>query len=233
MPIYALNEQPVFPDPREAESDGLLAVGGDLSPRRVLTAYALGIFPWPIPAAPLAWFSPPQRMLLDPGAVHISRSLRRTLRHGGHRVTLDERFGEVIEACARARRPGQRGTWITAGMIDAFSALHALGFAHSVEVWREERLVGGLYGVSLGAMFCGESMFHVERDASKIAFVTLARQLAAWDFEFFDCQLHTPHLASLGAREVPQAAFLERLGGALVRPTRRGRWRLDIDPAAV
>lgn len=233
MPIYALNDQPLFPDPREAEADGLLAIGGDLSPQRVLTAYALGIFPWPIPAAPLAWFSPDPRMVLEPTEVRVSRSLRRSLRNGGFTVTFDEAFEDVIAGCSEAPRPGQQGTWITPAMIAAYTRLHRLGFAHSVEVRRDGALVGGLYGISLGRMFCGESMFHRVTDASKVAFVTLAAQLDEWDFAFLDCQLHTPHLASLGAHEIPRETFLSRLDDALQAATRRGAWTCAISPEDV
>lgn len=231
MPIYALNHDPVFPDPREAERDGLLAVGGDLSPRRLLTAYSLGIFPWPIPKVPLAWFSPNPRMVLELDALVVSRSLRRTLARRTFEVTMDRAFDEVIRACAAQRRSGQRGTWITPDMVTAYERLHDLGFCHSVEVRQGGVLVGGLYGVSLGGMFCGESMFHRVTDASKVAFVALVRQLRAWSFDFLDCQLHTPHLASLGATEIPRDAFLERLDATLHRPTRRGHWTLEVDPA--
>lgn len=231
MPIYALNELPLFPDPREAEADGLLAVGGDLDPERVLTAYALGIFPWPITGMPLAWFSPDPRMVLEFDRLSVSRSLRRTLRSGRFTVSMDSAFDDVIEACASAPRPGQHGTWITDEMIDAYVRLHRLGFAHSVETWSGDELVGGVYGVSIGGMFCGESMFHRRSDASKVAFVALARQLGAWSFDFLDCQLHTPHLESLGASTIPRARFLERLAESARRPTRRGRWTLEIEVA--
>lgn len=226
MPIYALNDQPIFPPPSEAEPDGLLALGGDLRPVRVLAAYAQGIFPWPVPGAPLAWFSPDPRMVLQWDCLRVTRSLRRSLRRFD--VTMDTAFEDVVAECAGSPRPGQSGTWITSEMRAAYGELHALGFAHSVEVWEAGELVGGLYGVSLGGMFCGESMFSRRTDASKVAFVNLARQLEAWEFEFLDCQLHTAHLERLGAAEIEREGFLRRLAAAIERPTRRGTWELTL-----
>jgi leucyl/phenylalanyl-tRNA--protein transferase len=224
-----LSEDLVFPDPEGADADGVVAVGGDLRPERVLLAYASGIFPWPVRGLPLMWFSPDPRMLLDFGDVRITRSLRRSLRRPWRR-TFDTAFGEVVRACAKVSRHGQRGTWITPKMVAAYEALHALGFAHSVEVWDEDdRLIGGLYGVSIGRMFAGESMFQHVSDASKVAFVTLAAQLDAWEFAFIDCQLHTDHLESLGAQEWPRCEYLARLREVVEAPTRRGAW--CIDPA--
>lgn len=233
MPIYALNEEPVFPDPSDAEPDGLLAVGGDLAPRRVLTAYALGIFPWPIGDMPLAWFSPPDRMILDFANLRVSRSLRKSLRRGGFSITMDQAFSEVMAACSSTPRSKETGTWITDDMLRSYARIHEIGFAHSVEVWREGELVGGLYGISIGAMFCGESMFHRVTDASKVAFVGLARQLDAWGFHFLDCQLHTPHLESLGASEIPREDFKERLAGAIWKETRRGRWAFELEQTSL
>lgn len=225
MPIYALDgNETRFPDPNDAEPDGLLAVGGELTATRVLSAYRAGVFPWPIPGAPLTWFSPDPRMVLDFENLRVTRSLRKTLRRAGFRVTFDDAFSEVMEACATVPRDGQQGSWITDGMRRAYGELHAHGWAHSVEVWQDERLVGGLYGVSIGRMFCGESMFHRATDASKVAFVSLARRLEATGFAFLDCQLHTPHLESLGAKTVPRAAFLRRLSRAVDAPSRRGNW---------
>lgn len=235
MPIYALDDSIAFPDPRLADEDGLLAVGGDLRPERLLLAYSIGIFPWPTEGLPLLWFSPDPRMVLRPGAVHVSRSLTKRLRRGGLRVCADRAFHRVIRACSRAPRPGQKGTWITREVMDAYVRLHRLGYAHSVEVWREdggaERLVGGLYGVSVGRLFSGESMFHTEPDASKIAFVALARQLARWDYPLLDCQVPTSHLASLGATPVPRGPFLDEIAGLVTAPSRSGRWTLDEDLA--
>ena len=233
MPIYALSDEPVFPDPEEAEPDGLLAVGGDLSPRRVLTAYALGIFPWPIGDMPLTWFAPPERMILRFPELKVSRSLRRTIRKAGFRVTMDQAFAEVMAACAVAPRSQEAGTWITTEMQAAYAQIHQMGFGHSIEIWLDDELVGGLYGISIGGMFCGESMFHRRPDASKVAFVALVRQLAEWDFGFLDCQLHTPHLESLGATLVERAEFTSLLREAVWASTRRGPWTFEMDVAAL
>ncbi|MCB9506522.1 MAG: leucyl/phenylalanyl-tRNA--protein transferase [Myxococcales bacterium] len=230
MRIHLLGSEPDFPDPALADHpDGLVAVGGDLSPRRVVAAYARGIFPWPIKGAPLAWFSPDPRMVLDWTDLRVSRSMRKESRAPDLRVSMDEAFERVVAECARVPRPGQPGTWITHGIRDAYTELHEVGVAHSVEVWSAGELIGGLYGVSLGAMFCGESMFHRRTGASKLAFVTLARQLEAWGFDFLDCQLHTSHLESLGAHTEPRAQYLERLARAVQQPTRQGRWALEVD----
>ena len=226
MPVYRLSDALAFPDPAEAEPGGLLAVGGDLEPERLLLAYANGIFPW-YDEPPILWFAPDPRMLLPIGGIHVSRRLRRTLRQARFELRLDTAFDAVIRACASAPRPDQDGTWINADMIAAYEQLHALGYAHSCEAWRGDVLVGGLYGVSIGAVFFGESMFHRERDASKAALVGLAEQLDAWDFALFDCQMHTEHLASLGAGLVDGATFRSELADAVSRPTRRGRWTFD------
>lgn len=213
-----------FPDPREADDTGLVGLGGNFGPEMLLAAYAKGIFPWPSEEIDLIWFSPDPRMLLRPREVHISRSLSRTLRRGGLRVTFDEAFEQVIEACGTAQNRAEGGTWIVAELQESFRELHRRGLAHSVEVWRGDQLAGGLYGLSLGAMFCGESMFHRENDASKVAFVALAQKLADWDFLFLDCQVYSEHLANLGAREWPREDFLAELAKALERPTRQGNW---------
>lgn len=219
-----------FPDPRQAEDHGLLAIGGSFRPEVLLRAYAHGIFPWPSHDLPCAWYSPNPRTVLVPGQLHLSRSLRKTLRRGRFRVTFDTAFQEVVRLCAAAPRPHQDGTWITDELMAGFVELHRLGLAHSAEAWREDQLVGGLYGLSLGAVFFGESMFHHATDASKVAFVTLARQLEAWSFELIDCQIQTELVASLGAREWERDDFLDTLAGALREPTRRGRWRPDVPP---
>jgi leucyl/phenylalanyl-tRNA--protein transferase len=221
-----LTPELAFPDPRDAEPEGLLAAGGDLRPERLVLAYSLGIFPWH-GGPPILWYSPDPRAVLHPGALRVSRRLLRTLRSGRFELRLDSAFRDVMEACAAAPRPGQDGTWITPAMVDAYSELHRLGLAHSAEAWREGRLVGGLYGVSLGSAFFGESMFHTERDASKAAFVALLWQLAAWGFDLFDGQLPTPHLTRLGLRAWPRERFLRALAASVARPTRRGRWELD------
>jgi leucyl/phenylalanyl-tRNA--protein transferase len=224
--VYRLPRQVVFPDPREAEEDGLLAVGGDLSVERLLTAYAGGIFPWFTRGKTPYWFSPDPRLVLRPEALHVPRSLARTLRRGTFRFTADRAFEAVIEACAAAPREGQPGTWISRAILEGYTALHVAGFAHSFEAWEGDELVGGLYGVSLGAAFFGESMFAARPDASKVAFVRSVEFLAKAGIGLVDCQVRTEHLARFGAEEVARPAFLERLADALERPTRRGRWVL-------
>lgn len=226
MTVYRLGPEVGFPDPRLAEPDGLLAVGGDLAPERLLAAYGLGIFPW-YERPPILWFSPDPRMVLRPGELHVPRRLRRLLRARPFELSLDRAFGEVIRACATVPRREGRGTWITPEMIDAYERLHELGFAHSVEVWCAGELVGGLYGVALGGAFCAESMFRRRSEASKVALVTLVEQLARWGFELFDAQLPVAHLERWGASAWPRERFLAALAAARERPTRRGRWKLD------
>jgi leucyl/phenylalanyl-tRNA---protein transferase len=227
MTVYRLGKTLSFPPPEEADPNGLLAVGGDLSPERLLLAYAMGIFPWYTDDTPILWFSPDPRGVLAPATLVVHRSLARRLRSRCYEVTLDRSFGEVIRGCADAPRGGQKGTWITTDMIEAYEELHRLGFAHSVETWSDGRLVGGLYGVSLGTAFFGESMFARERDASKVALVHLVRQLGLWGFELLDCQVRNDHLASLGAEQWSRARFLEGLSRALQAATRRGPWQFD------
>jgi|SRR5579883_3139447 len=223
MPVYVLPRELVFPPPEDAE-DGLLAVGGDLSVERLLLAYRSGIFPWYEDGLPILWHSPDPRCVIVLARLHVGRSLRKVLRRGEHEVRFDTRFAEVIRACKDAYRPGQRGTWITADMENAYLRLHELGFAHSVETYLGGELVGGLYGVSLGHMFFGESMFSRASDASKIAFVRLAEKLGGWGFDFVDAQVMTPHTEALGAEEWPRARFLSALKQELAYPTRRGSW---------
>ncbi|KAA0214901.1 leucyl/phenylalanyl-tRNA--protein transferase [bacterium] len=229
MPVYQLNRQIAFPDPRGADEDGIVAVGGDLAPARVLAAYACGIFPWPHEGMPLLWFSPDPRYLLPVGEIKLWRSLRQTLHKRPFRITLDRAFSRVMAGCAQAARKGERGTWITPALRRAFEALHEAGVAHSVEAWTGDELAGGLYGLSLGGMFCGESMFHRRDDASKVAFVALVQQLARWNFDFVDAETYTPHMARYGTRPVPREQFLESLARTLRRETRRGPWVLDDD----
>ena len=226
MPVYRLRSDLAFPPPEHAEPSGLLALGGDLSSERLLRAYSLGIFPW-YEKPPILWFSPDPRMLIEPGSLHVSRRLRRALRQGRFELRLDSAFARVIQSCADVTRAGERGTWITAEMIAAYRALHSEGWAHCCEAWQGDALVGGVYGVSLGRAFFAESMFHLVSDASKAALVALVWQLEAWDFTLFDCQLPTPHLASLGARPWPRSRFLRALDTALREPTRRGRLSLE------
>lgn len=228
--MYRLPRQPAFPAPDEAEPDGLLAVGGDLSPERLLAAYAAGIFPWYSEGSPILWWSPDPRLVLDPAALHVPRSLERTLRRGRYRIRADTAFREVIRRCARKARPDQEGTWITPAMIAAYERLHRLGFAHAFEAWDGEELAGGLYGVSLGGAFFGESMFADRPDASKAAFVAGVRWLAERGVQLVDCQVTTAHLVRFGAVELARPEFLARLAAALERPTLRGRWELDPAP---
>ena len=201
-----------FPDVNLAlrEPDGLLAVGGDRSPERILSAYRRGIFPWYSEDQPILWWSPDPRTVLFPAALNISRSLRKILRQQRFRVSLDQAFGAVIQACAEPRA-GSTGTWITPEMADAYRELHARGAAHSVECRHNDRLVGGLYGVAIGRVFFGESMFSREPNASKVAFCHLVRQLQAWGFGLIDCQVYSGHLASLGAEEIPRRRFIQYL----------------------
>jgi leucyl/phenylalanyl-tRNA---protein transferase len=231
MPVFKLDERLEFPPPNLAE-DGLLAVGGDLSPERLLLAYSRGIFPWYEEGLPILWHSPDPRMVLETDALRMPNSLRKTLRKRPYRLTLDTSFAAVIDACACAPRPGQDGTWITAEMRDAYVRLFELGLAHSAEAWRGDELVGGLYGVSLGAVFFGESMFTRAADASKIAFVTLVGELRRRGIVLIDCQVYTDHLARFGAVEWPRARYLRTLAQALRRPTNRGRWRFSEEPIA-
>jgi leucyl/phenylalanyl-tRNA--protein transferase len=205
-----------FPDPEKAETDpdGLLAVGGDLSPERIVQAYRQGIFPWYDDSQPILWWSPDPRMVLFPEELHVSRSMRKLLRQNRFSVTFDQAFGQVIRACA-APRSHESGTWLTGEMILAWEVLHEQGIAHSVEAWRDGKLVGGLYGNALGSLFFGESMFSREANASKVAFICLVRSLIQSGYELIDCQVYTEHLASLGARRIPRKQFLARLKKSL------------------
>jgi len=223
VPVFRLDERLIFPPP-ELAADGLLAVGGDLSPERLLSAYSQGIFPWYEEGQPILWHSPDPRLILPAAELHVPRRLERTLRRGTFRLAFDTCFGQVVDACAAAARPGQHGTWITGEMRRAFKRLHRLGYAHSAEAWQGNRLAGGLYGVSLGGAFFGESMFAREPDASKAAFVSLVRHLQRWGITLIDCQVATVHLERFGAREWPRERFLAALGAALEKPTRRGIW---------
>ncbi len=226
MPIYELNDEVLFPPVDHAE-EGLLAVGGDLRPERLLQAYAEGIFPWPHDDYPLLWFSPDPRFVLRTEQPHIGRSLRKVLRAERFRISMDTAFERVIRACAEDRDGRGTGTWITAEMIDAYTELHRQGFAHSVEAWFGDELAGGLYGVCLGGCFTGESMFSARSNASKVAFVWLARQCARWHIGLIDCQTESEHMRRFGAQPWPRAEFVRALGRSNRLPTRRGRWRFD------
>jgi len=232
MPIYRLIDELIFPPPEHAEPNGLLAVGGDLSAERLLEAYRLGIFPWYSEDQPILWWSPDPRLLLELDEFHPSRRLARTIRQGKFTITCDQAFEKVIAACASVSRPGQCGTWITPEMQQAYTTLHGLGYAHSVETWLKGELVGGIYGVSLGKAFFGESMFHYASDASKVAIAVLVENLKRWEFQFLDAQMRTEHMIRFGAREISRRAFLKRLRSAVRYPTRRGKWRLESEPDA-
>ena len=222
-------QAPSFPPVEFVTPQGLLAVGGDLSSERLLAAYRHGIFPWYNPGQPILWWSPDPRAVLYPEKLKISRSLRKTLKRGQLRVTFDTCFREVMLACAAPREqyPGG-GTWINDDMVEAYTRLHAMGYAHSIETWREHRLVGGLYGVALGGVFFGESMFARVADASKVALVALVNKLREWGFVLIDCQIPSAHLTSLGAEEIPRSAFLTELEHALKLPGQPGRWQTEI-----
>lgn len=211
MPLFRLSRNPDFPPPELAEPDGLLAIGGDLSTARLLAAYRSGIFPWYNDETPPLWWSPDPRFVLFTAEFHLRESLRRVVRSDRFQVTFNRNFRAVMEGCRNVPRRRQSGTWISAEMIEAYTALHAAGHAQSVEVWRDGRLAGGLYGVAVGRCFCGESMFAIERDASKVGFTCLVATLRALDCPLVDCQVPTAHLATFGARAIPRAAFLELL----------------------
>lgn len=217
-----------FPDVETAlqEPNGLLAVGGDLGRERLLQAYRCGVFPWYEEDQPILWWAPNPRCVLKPDEIHISRSLRKALRRDNYRISADTAFEQVLTQCA-APRSYTADTWITTEMAMAYADLHAAGHAHSVEVWRDDQLVGGLYGISIGRMFFGESMFSTATDASKIAFAALAKQLQAWEFDLIDCQLSNPHLTSLGAYSIPRQEFTRLLTLQDAASSRTGPWTLS------
>ncbi len=230
--IHWLQPGEPFPSVESAltEPNGLLAAGGDLDSARLIAAYRQGIFPWFSDGQPVLWWSPDPRMVLDPAEIRVSRSLSRVLRNRRFEVRADSAFRSVMQACAGPRH-GQDGTWIGEDMLEAYCALHDCGIAHSIETWIDGKLAGGLYGVALGGMFYGESMFTRVQDASKIALVHLARQLRRWGFGLIDCQVHTPHLARMGGREMPRAEFMRKLGELVNYPPRNGAWQLEHDLA--
>lgn len=227
MPVYQLSEDLAFPSPHLASKEGLLAVGGDLSRSRLLLAYSLGIFPWYSDGEPILWWSPDPRLVLYPDELKITRSLNKVIKKGAFTLTIDRAFDRVINECARVPREKQRGTWIVAEMVEAYCRLHASGFAHSVEAWADNRLAGGLYGVSLGRCFFGESMFTLVSNASKVAFVALVQYLQSLNFTLIDCQISTDHLIRFGAREISRTRYLRELEEGLKTPTLRGKWVLD------
>lgn len=224
MSLFILSNKIKFPDPDLSEEDGLLAIGGDLSEKRLLEAYRSGIFPWFNDQGPICWWSPPNRMIIRPKELIISHSLKQTLKKGIYEVKIDRNFRDVIENCANAYRKDQEGTWITGEMIMAYTGLHQSGYAHSFETYFEGKLAGGLYGISLGRAFFGESMFHLMKDASKVAFHYLCTFLAKNDFHFIDAQVETDHLRSLGGKMVNRSDFMQMLKDSLTYDTLLGKW---------
>lgn len=217
-----------FPPVEQASPEGLLAIGGDLRAERLLEAYRHGIFPWYNEDQPILWWSPDPRTVLFPKNLHISRSLKRSLRPGIFRVTLDTCFHDVMQHCAGPRpQYPEGGTWITPAMAEAYATLHEQGYAHSIETWQDKRLVGGVYGVAIGGAFFAESMFTKVDDASKVSLVLLVRQLHRWGFRIIDCQQSSPHVMRLGAEEIPRRAYIEQVAAAVTLPSRRGRWQFD------
>lgn len=216
-----------FPDPNQAEDDGLVAVGGELSADYLLSAYAQGLFPWFNEGEPILWWSPNPRMILDPRKFIFRKSLEQRQRNARFSFRMDTAYQQVMKNCAQVSRKDQKGTWISQEMIDAYSKLHELGYAHSVETYQNDRLVGGLYGISLGKVFFGESMFYQVSDASKLALGILCKKLVEWDYHFIDVQQSTGHLRSLGAEDMERSRFLVWLEEALQYATRKGKWHLE------
>lgn len=224
MPVFLLSDAIEFPPPHLASRDGLLAVGGDLRQERLILAYKMGIFPWFSDGDPILWWSPDPRLVLYPSEIKISKTLNKIIKKNVFNVTMDMAFDEVINQCAQARLQKKQGTWIVKDMIDAYCKLHKSGFAHSMEVWQQGELAGGLYGVSLGKCFFGESMFTRVSNASNVALVKLAKYLSELSFDLIDCQVATEHLIRFGAREIPRKLFLTQLETSLNAPTQRGNW---------
>ena len=227
MPVYQLTDKLIFPPAELAEKDGLLAIGGDLSPERLLLAYSNGIFPWFSENDPILWWAPSPRLVIFPDEFKVPKRLARIIRQKKYVVTLDQAFRQVITGCATIAERGIKGTWITRDMIAAYSDLHDMGFAHSVECWQDDKLVGGLYGVSLGGFFFGESMFSRQPNWSKIGLVFLLKKLLQWDFDLIDCQMKTLHLLQFGAREIPGPEFQKLLAKSMSRSSHVGKWQFD------
>jgi leucyl/phenylalanyl-tRNA--protein transferase len=227
MPVFQLPDNLIFPSPDLADDNGLLAVGGDLSKPRLLLAYSKGIFPWYSEGDPILWWSPDPRMILVPSKFKYSRSLKQKIKKDSYKVTMDSAFESVIMHCASVHNKSDGATWITDEMMEAYIQLHRSGVAHSVETWLDDKLVGGLYGISLGSAFFGESMFAKKSDASKVAFVFLIQQLQKWEFTLIDCQITTAHLKTFGAHEVSRKKFMTLLESALTVGTKKGKWNFD------
>ncbi len=225
--IYQLTKELIFPSPFEADETGLLAIGGDLNVDRLLLAYSQGIFPWFNPEDPTMWWSPAWRPIFIPGEMKVSKSLKKTIRKNIFEIRMDTAFEQVIRACGDLRKD-EEGTWISEEMIDSYTILHEMGYAHSVEAWQNNQLVGGLYGVALGKAFFGESMFHKVNDASKVAFFALSEKLKDWGFKFIDSQVSNPHLESLGSMEIHRTVFMDMLTQAVKMDALVGKWKYDI-----
>ncbi len=228
MPVFLLSDKISFPPPYLASKEGLLAVGGDLGQKRLLLAYRTGIFPWFSDDEPILWWSPDPRLVLYPEEIRVSKTLKKIIKKKMFHVTMDSAFVQVINQCAKIRLQNNQGTWIIKEMIDAYSKLHESGFAHSVEAWYQGELAGGLYGVSLGRCFFGESMFTRVSNASNVALVKLVEYLNALSFDMIDCQLTTEHLLRFGAREIPRVSFLKQLGESLKTSTKKGKWCFEL-----
>jgi len=228
MPLFRLSKRLDFPPAWLARSDGLLCIGGDLSPQRLLLAYKNGIFPWFSMDEPFLWWSPDPRLVLFPREINISKSLNKKIKKNLLNVTMDNAFEQTIQCCAKPRKEGYEGTWLVDEMIDAYIQLHDMGYAHSIETWRENKLVGGLYGVCLGGSFFGESMFSFENDASKIALVALASYLKNQRFDLIDCQVTTTHLLNMGACEISRNSFLDIINKSVKRKDLKNIWNPNI-----
>lgn len=226
MPVFLLSDKIEFPPPQLASRHGLLAVGGDLSRKRLLLAYRMGIFPWFSNDEPIMWWSPDPRLVLYPREIKISKTLKKIIKKNAFKVSMDLAFNDVINHCADVRLKKDQGTWIVKEMMDAYCRLHESGFAHSVEAWHQGELAGGLYGVSLGKCFFGESMFTRISNASNVALVKLVEYLNALSFDMIDCQIPTNHLVRFGAKEVPRDRFLAQLEKSLEFPTKKGKWEM-------
>lgn len=227
MPVFQLSKDIIFPNPLLAESDGLLAIGGDLCPLRLLTAYRVGIFPWYTEGEPILWWSPTPRLVLFPNEFHLPKRLGRTIKNKSFTLTTDQAFSAVIHSCAKIRKEAGEGTWITTEMINAYCKLHQMGFCHSVECWQDNTLVGGLYGIALDRVFFGESMFSTVTDASKVALATLVRIAETLPLQMIDCQMTTSHLQQFGCREISGVLFQDLLQQYIQTTQNRKKWRLE------
>ena len=227
MPVFQLTEKLIFPPAELAEENGLLAIGGDLAPERLLLAYRNGIFPWYSEGDPILWWSPSPRLVIFPDEFKIPKRLARFIKQQKYKMTMDCAFQQVITFCASTSGRQAKGTWIDQDMIKAYTSLHGQGWAHSVECWQDEKLVGGLYGIALGKVFFGESMFSLQPNTSKAALIILVKQLQKWDFDLIDCQLKTEHLMQFGAREIPGTEFQSILAQSIKDPSNSGQWKLN------